>query len=177
MHRLFVAIRPPPLVRARLIECMGGIENARWQDEDQLHLTLRFIGAVERPVAEDVAATLGTVSAAPLEIALSGVGRFDKGGRSGQVWAGVSPHDGLAALHRKIDNALVRIGLAPERRAYLPHITIARLKRAGDEGEPFLRNHADLPGPAFAVTDFRLYESTLAHSGAHYDCIARYPLG
>jgi len=48
MHRLFVAIRPPAAIRAILLGAMGGISGARWQSEDQLHLTLRFIGEVDR---------------------------------------------------------------------------------------------------------------------------------
>ena len=68
MHRLFVALRPPPAIRARLLAAMGGVPGARWQDDDQLHLTLRFIGEVDRPVAEDIAAALGTIHAPPLDI-------------------------------------------------------------------------------------------------------------
>ncbi|WP_420145100.1 2'-5' RNA ligase family protein, partial [Sphingobium sp.] len=44
MHRLFVAIRPPADQRANLLSLMGGVEGARWQSDDQLHITLRFIG-------------------------------------------------------------------------------------------------------------------------------------
>ena len=74
MHRLFVAIRPPAAIRAILLGAMGGISGARWQDEDQLHLTLRFIGEVDRHRADDVHAALGAVHQAPFEIALSGIG-------------------------------------------------------------------------------------------------------
>ena len=56
MIRLFVAIRPPEPVIDQLLDLAGGVDGARWQDEEQLHLTLRFIGEVERPVAEDVLA-------------------------------------------------------------------------------------------------------------------------
>jgi len=47
MHRLFVAIRPPAPVRDLLLDTMDGVPVLRWQDDDQLHLTLRFIGEVE----------------------------------------------------------------------------------------------------------------------------------
>src|SRR5687768_8380838 len=61
MHRLFVGLRPPPAIRARLLALMGGVTGARWQDDSQLHLTLRFIGEVERPRAEDIATALSNV--------------------------------------------------------------------------------------------------------------------
>src|SRR3546814_10503522 len=61
MHRLFVAIRPPAAIRKALLSIMGGVEGARWQSDDQLHLTLRFIGEVDRHRADDIAAALATV--------------------------------------------------------------------------------------------------------------------
>lgn len=180
MHRLFVALRPPPDVRETLADLMDGVPGARWQDDEQLHLTLRFIGAVDRPVAEDIAAALAAVQAPAPTVALNGVGRFDHRGRSEALWAGVTPHDALAALHRKIDQAIVRAGLAPERRAYLPHLTVARLPRAAGaepEVEAWLARHAGLASDPFTLSHLILYESHLGRSGATYEPIARWPLG
>src|SRR3546814_14957806 len=117
MHRLFVALRPPPDIRALLIAAMGGVRAARWQNDEQLHLTLRFIGEVDRPIAEDVVAALGSVHAPPITAAIAGVGRFEKRGRTDAIWAGVAPGDALAALHAKVDRVFVRLGLAPRRPA------------------------------------------------------------
>ena len=77
MHRLFVAIRPPRPIRERLMAAMGGISGARWQSDDQLHLTLRFIGEVDRHRAGDVHAALGAIRHPALEIALNGIGTFE----------------------------------------------------------------------------------------------------
>src|SRR5688572_4880465 len=122
MHRLFVAIRPPRHVRAWLLARMGGVGGARWLSEDQLHLTLRFIGEVERPVAEDVAIALGSVRIVPFEVEPRGIGTFENRGRPETLWAGLEPQQPLKALHAKIDQACVRAGLEPERRAFAPHI-------------------------------------------------------
>ena len=75
MIRLFVGIRPPAAVRERLLSLMGGVEGARWQDDVQLHITLRFIGEVERPVAEDIATALDQARGAAFTLAIDGVGR------------------------------------------------------------------------------------------------------
>ena len=146
MHRLFVALRPPRAIREALAATMDGIADARWQDDDQLHLTVRYIGEVERRLAEDVAVELGHVHAAAITARIAGVGAFDRRGRVDAVWAGLAPHDALAALHRKVDHALVRCGLAPEGRAYLPHITLARFARsATSEGvERWLADQGDI---------------------------------
>ena len=179
MHRLFVALRPPPTIRRRLAAVMIGVPGARWQDDEQLHLTLRFIGTVDRPVAEDVAAALSHVRSAAPVVALSGAGAFERQGRTDAIWAGVTPHDALAALHRKVDRAMVQAGLDAERRAYLPHVTLARLPRhAGAEPEiaRFVADHAALTSEPFALSHMILYESHLAHDGARYDAIGRWPL-
>lgn len=174
MHRLFVAIRPPATIRGALQGLMEGVRGARWQDGEQLHLTLRFIGEVDGRVAEDVAAVLGTVHQPPFPIAIDGVGQFDSRGRANALWAGVRPHDALAHLHRKVDQTLVRVGLEPDRRAYLPHITLARFGRKSSGLDAFLARHTGLRSDPFEVTGFALYESRLGHEGAAYTIVERY---
>jgi len=179
MHRLFVALRPPRAVRERLAEILDGIADARWQDDEQIHLTIRYIGEVDRRMAEDIAVELGHVHAAAITAAVSGVGAFDRRGRIDALWAGLTPHDALAALHRKVDHALVRLGLPPEGRAYLPHITLARLPRTADpdEIERWRAAHAGLATAPFRMEHLILFESTLGSAGARYDTVARWPLG
>ncbi|HXH16441.1 MAG TPA: RNA 2',3'-cyclic phosphodiesterase [Sphingomonas sp.] len=180
MIRLFVALRPPPPIRQSLLDIMEGVPSARWQDDEQLHVTLRFIGEVERPVAEDVAIVLSQVVAPVPSVALAGVGRFEMRGRTDTLWAAVTPHDALAALHRKVDQACVRAGLEPERRAYLPHITVARLARsagAGFASEAWLATHAGLASAPFPLSHLVLYQSHLGRDGATYEPVARWGLG
>ena len=179
MIRLFVALRPPPAIRRGLLDIMEGVPAARWQDDEQLHLTLRFIGAVERPVAEDIAIALSQLVAPAPRVALSGVGRFEKRGRTDTLWVGVTPHDALAALHRKVDQACVRAGLEPERRAYLPHVTVARLARSAGVGfaiDAWLATHAALSSAPFPLPHLVLYQSHLGRDGATYEPVARWAL-
>ena len=176
MHRLFVAIRPPPaLLRACLSAMEDGPPGWAWQDDEQLHLTLRYIGQVERPVAEDVADALGAIRAVPIEVGLSGVGWFDQGPR-GALFARAAPAEPLAALHQKIDRALVRIGLEPERRAYLPHITLARRRSGAVDPAGWVERNAGLASAPEAMTAMILYESHIGRHGSSYEAIARYPL-
>jgi RNA 2',3'-cyclic 3'-phosphodiesterase len=176
MHRLFAAIRPPARIREDLLDLMEGVAGARWQDDEQLHLTLRFIGEVDARVAEDVASALADVHHPPIEIALHGVGTFDSRGRVNALWAGVRPHDQLAHLHRKVDQALIRVGLEPEHRAYLPHITLARFGRHAPSLDGFLARSAGLSSAAFRVDHFALFESRLGQEGATYEMVERFPL-
>jgi len=176
MHRLFVAIRPPEPIRDLLIDAMDDSADFRWQDEDQLHLTLRFIGEVERPLANDLADLLGRVRADPLELRIHGVGRFGQR-NSGALWAGVEPKAKLASLAGKIERACVSAGLDPEHRAFHPHITLARWKgRRRHEIQRFLERAGGLSSDPFAVNSFALFESRLSRHGAHYEQVTDYPL-
>jgi 2'-5' RNA ligase len=176
MHRLFVAIRPPFAIRKLLLGAMGGISGARWQSEDQLHLTLRFIGEVDRHRAGDIHAALGAVHQPVFDLALNGIGAFERRGLAETVWAGVAPHAPIRALHRKVDTALARVGIAPDERAYLPHITLARLKRGSGPVGNLLESAGGLGSPAFAVDHFALFESDLTAEAAVYSMVERYSL-
>ena len=176
MHRLFVALRPPPAMRQACLAAMeDGPPGWAWQDEEQLHLTLRYIGDVDRPVAEDVAAALGSIHAPPLDLALSGVGWFDHGPR-GALFARVAPVDALAALHAKLDRALVRAGLEPEGRAFLPHITLARRRSSAIDPAGWLERNAGLASSAARINSMILFESHLSRHGPHYETAASYRL-
>lgn len=176
MHRLFVAIRPPEEVRDLLIDAMDDSPALRWVGDDQLHLTLRFIGEVEQPLASDIAAALARVRFPPFQLAVKGVGRFEQKS-GGALWAGVEPRGPVAGLAAKVERACVAAGLAPERRAFHPHITLARWNRRNAEAvAAFERRHADLASAPFAVSELALFESHLSRHGPHYDIVAAYPL-
>jgi 2'-5' RNA ligase len=177
MHRLFVAIRLPQPVRTQLLDLMGGVAAARWLTDDQLHLTLRFIGEVDRHLARDIDAALSSVHHPGFSIALNGLGAFERRGEPVVLWAGVAPHEPLRALHKKVDQALVRVGVEPDRRAYMPHITLARLPRGAGPVGSLVERSGGVGGPPFAVDEFRLYESRLTPEGPLYSLIERYSLG
>ena len=178
MHRLFVAIRPPEAVRDLLIDAMDDSPEFRWVGDDNLHLTLRFIGEVERPVADDLAAALGSVRYAPFELSLNGVGHFDRR-NGGALWAGVEPKAPVAALAAKVERTCVMAGLPPEHRAFHPHITLARWNRGASAvfAEALIARNRALASPPFEVAEFILFESQLSRHGAHYEAVAGYTLG
>ncbi len=175
-HRLFVALRPPRPVREILRAAMHGISGARWQDDDQIHLTLRFIGEVDHHRAEDIAAALGGLYAPPITARIAGVSLFEHHGRPHMVWAGVEPAEPLGALHHKVDQLLARVGVSPEKRAFIPHITLARLNRGSGPVAPFLAQNSDLTSPPFSFGHVTLYESEMGHGGSRYRPVTRYPL-
>jgi len=177
MHRLFVAIRPPEHIRDLLIDAMDDSPDFRWQNEEQLHLTLRFIGEVDRHMAADLTDALPRIRAPRCTARIKGVGSFDHR-NAGALWAGVEPKEPLAALAAKVERVCQHVGLEPERRAFHPHITLARWKgRRTHEVGDFLGRRRGLVSEPFEVDRFVLFESRLSRHGAHYEEVASYPLG
>src|SRR5438874_2574419 len=169
MHRLFVAIHPPEPIRDLLIDAMDDSADFRWQTDEQLHVTLRFIGEVDRPVADDLAAALGGIRAPRFELRINSLGRFAQR-NSGALWAGLEPKEPLAALAAKVERVCQSVGLEPERRAFHPHITLARWKgRRTRELASFLERNRGLVSEPWEVDAFTLFESRLSKHGAHYE--------
>jgi len=164
MIRLFVALEIPEGVKQGLALLGVGVPGARWMIEDQLHLTLRFIGEVDENVANDIDDTLVGVRAPGFALVLAGVGEF--GGKYPRaLWAGVRANEALIHLQKKIETALQRIGLPAEERKFTPHVTLARMKVAPHEKvAQFLTHHALYASGAFPVDHFVLFSS---HTGAH----------
>ncbi len=172
MPRLFAALRPPAAVRDRLTLAMGGVEGARWQSDDQLHCTLRFFGELDGHGADDLLAALGSLSLSAPTLRVEGTGSFDRRGRVDTLWARVVPRAPLAAVAAKVERAAQAAGLPPERRAYHPHVTLARGRMAG--AAAWVERTRALATEAWVPDRWGVYESTLGRGGADHALVEGY---
>jgi len=178
MIRLFVAIPLPEAQRERLRTLCHGVRDARWVAPESLHLTLRFIGEVAEPVAEDVAAALADVRGEAFPLRLHGVGHFETGNRVRTLWAGIDKSAPLNLLHERMESAVRRAGVAPDSRRFTAHVTLARLKPSPPRKVGgWVEANAMVSGAPFTVDRFVLFESYLSHAGAIHSPIEVYPLG
>ncbi len=175
-HRLFIAIRPPDPVRDRLVDAMEGIEGARWVDEENLHLTLRFVGEVERPAANDLAGALGRIAWPRFALRIDGVGHFTRKGEATALWARVAASGPLEGLRQKVEAACESVGLGRETRRFTPHLTLARLGRSSGPIGGWLAAFGDIRAGPWEVAEFILYESRLGHTGAFHEPVAVFGL-
>ncbi len=177
MVRLFVGLTLPPSVKQQLLGLMAGLEGVKWQREDQLHLTLNFIGEVPEPQAEEIDVALSAVPFAPLVLRLEGVDIFGHRRRPRMLWTGVRQEniEQLQHLHAKIDRVLQRCGLKADPRKYNPHVTLARFRGKAARIGSYLGHHSGYMSPAFEVNAMTLYRSHLGHQGSHYVVVSSYP--
>ena len=177
MPRLFIAVDLPETNKKTLEAMFFGIPGARWVDPLQIHLTVRFIGDVDGAVFLDIKNALKEISITPFDIQLKGVGHFPPRGAPRVIWVGLDKNEALQILRKKIDTALLRIGLEPERRNFSPHITLARLKNTPIQKiADFLAGNSLFKQEPFQVEDFKLYSSTLTPKGAIHTVEEMYSL-
>ena len=175
--RLFVAIPLPADVRQALALICNGVPGARWTPVENLHLTLRFIGAVDGGQFHDIATALGAVDGAGFAMQLATVDRFGERGRARVLWVGVRPNARLADLQARIERAVRRAGLAVEHRKFHAHVTLARLSGgSSDRVERYLIDHGLYQSRSFPVTDFVLFQSSLGQTGAIHHAEITFPL-
>ncbi len=178
MIRAFVAIPLPERVRAGLATTLEGLRSGRPVDEENLHLTLLFLGEQDDEALAEVHEQLSGIVEAGFELTLAGLGTFGSE-QPRTLWLGVRAEPRLIALQKAVSRTVRKAGLDLPHRRFVPHVTLARFRQGEPVGEGFARfvsGHAGLTLPAFPVRRFSLLASTLRPKGAVYDELANYPL-
>lgn len=178
MIRSFLALPLPASARDEIDLVQDDLRGAMWTPEENLHLTLVFLGEQTRRTLEDLDALLLKVAGPPFALELAGVGHF--GGRDPRLaWVGVRESAELRRLQAKLENAARSAGVAVADRRFTPHVTVARWGRREVTEERLRdwvgRNSLFSCAP-FEVDGFELVQSELSRHGAVYTPLARYPL-
>ena len=177
MPRLFTGLEIPRHVADSLSMMRGGLPGARWIDPENYHLTLRFIGDIDDALARDIAGLLGRVQRRPFELRLDGLSSF--GGRKPRALvASVTAVPPLLELQAEHERLLQRLGLEPEGRKYIPHVTLARLRDTSSwQVADYLSARGHFRSASFEVSRFVLFSSRSSVGGGPYVVEADYPLG
>jgi 2'-5' RNA ligase len=193
--RLFVALDLEEEIRNRIQNFVNEMHelapDARWVNPESLHVTLKFIGEKPNSMVKQIEDTLTSIKGAPIELRFWKTGFFPTPRSARIFWVGIAAGAVLEKLANNVENSLAEIGIPKEKRAFSPHLTLARAR--GDSGAPRWRagdkanrtfaslqqKLAELPPPDFgtmAAREFFLYRSQLSPKGSRYTKIARFPL-
>lgn len=176
MPRLFVGLEVPEYVRFRLALLRAPLPGAKWIDADSMHITLRFLADIDNRVADEVVGFLDEIQAPPFELRVGELGAFG-GNEPRAIVAHVEGGEQLDYLHRAIERAARSAGLAPEARAFRPHITLARTHGTRPhEVAQFLGQQAGLTIEPFRVERFALFSSRPRLGGGPYVIENVFPL-
>jgi RNA 2',3'-cyclic 3'-phosphodiesterase len=180
--RVFVALDVPEAVRAALAELSARLQktcrSARWMRLEGVHITLKFIGEVPPETLERIRQALGELPGfEPIKLRFAGLGFFPSARRPRVFWAGVEAGPQLAELVAAVEAKLEPLGIVPEKRAFHPHLTLARFE--SPQGTQALSAAVEALGaPEFesgTFKEFHLYQSVLKRSGAEYTRLVTYP--
>ena len=178
--RLFLAL---PVTAPQAVDALMGLQDdlriGRLVEADQFHVTLAFLGDVDRPTAEELHASLSALALPPVEVRVRGVGYF--GSRAPRlVHAAVEATPPLDHLHRKVVQAARSAGIDVARRRFVPHVTLSRLTERAETLAPvaaFAARHGRFALDPWQAEEVVLFESHLRPGGPVYDDLVRYPLG
>ena len=176
MPRLFVGLELPEDVTQVLSGLRWGLPGARWVDPSDYHLTLRFIGDIDRRTAREVEDELAEIDREAVQVSLVGLGAFG-GDKPHTVYASVAPCRALIDLQAESERVLRRLGLKPEGRKFTPHVTLARLRGSSViDVADYLSANAAFPRQHFLAEHFALFSARDTFGGGPYIVEAAYPL-
>lgn len=175
--RAFIAIPMPEAVLPGLTALQEPLRAGRPVPEENLHLTLAFLGETDRAALEALHEELETIAFAPFELRLAGLDIF--GGAQPTVLFIRGQGEGLKELQQAVMRAVRRAGIELPRARFTPHVTLARFNRPGPEELArlgrYLQAHGDAALFPFPVEGFALYRSDLHRDGARHEMLASYP--
>ena len=183
--RAFIAIELPDPVKDSLSSLEDRLRPAehpyvKWVDPQGIHLTLKFLGNIAPDQVPQIieAITSASRGTSPLKLQIGGLGAFPNLQRPRVIWVAVIGEvDPLIALQRDIDQALMPLGFAIEKRPFSPHLTLGRLRERASPGErnsigKLVMATESEGGPSMEVNQISLMRSTLTPSGAIYNRLA-----
>jgi RNA 2',3'-cyclic 3'-phosphodiesterase len=177
MPRLFTGLEIPSDIAFRLSLKRGGLSGARWIDPENYHITLRFIGDVDHGMANDIADMLERLNHSQgFSVRLHALGAFG-GDKPRSLYAAVEPGEALLRLQAAQERVVQKVGVPPEGRKFVPHVTLARLRGcAAPDAARFLAEAGRFEPLMFPVNRFVLYSSKDSVGGGPYVVEQAYPL-
>ena len=168
MPRLFTAFRLPEAVEDWLAGLELEMPGARWMNPADYHVTVRFFGDVDRHVESDLVAGLGSARQSAFHARVKGLACFG-GDRPRALVAEIEAETTLTDIRRIHERIAQSAGLAPERRKYIPHVTLARLHGTRPETVArFIQSFATPVHERFLVDQIELLSARPGEGGGPY---------
>ena len=133
--RIFIAALLPEDIRLNLNEYVAKLkpsfEGVKWERDEKLHVTLKFLGEVNEATVNDISEDLETLCRkhSPFKMEVARLGGFPDLEKPRVLYIGLSPNEELSALQSEIEEGLIPFGFEKEKHRFIPHVTIGRVKR------------------------------------------------
>jgi RNA 2',3'-cyclic 3'-phosphodiesterase len=179
--RCFIAIEIPSEIKSAFIDLQNDLRNAgadvAWTNPDNVHLTLKFLGEIDKKLASEVEQVcLETIAdMPPFKLSINGTGFFPNARHPRVLWVGLSGEvERLERLQEQLDERLAGIGFDNEEKDFQPHLTVGRIRSNKNLRELLARSDGyTLPALSFVVQEIVLMKSDLLPSGACHTELAK----
>lgn len=179
--RLFIGIKPGENAINQLAEIVARLQNfpvpVKWIMRDNIHMTIKFIGDVDRKTADRIIFSLSKLKQhKKLNLSISGLGTFKRNGNIRVVYAEVERSGDLENLFNKIEDRLYIEGIEKEKRSFRPHFTLGRTKKnfKYPKIDEFIEKNRLYKIADFSIDTFTLFKSDLFRSGPVYTIMEKF---
>jgi len=184
--RSFLAFELPPEIRGQIGAVSKELQKARmpvrWVKEENIHLTMIFLGSVNQDVIDEIKERVPSVVErfSTIKTRLNGVGVFPHWRKPRVVWVGLDGEiERLSNLRDELQAELKALGLRQEKRPFRPHLTIGRFKGIVNRDEELkwiLDRYHDITSDHHYLNELILFKSDLRPDGPVYTRMATWPL-
>ena len=183
MKRLFIAIKIKPdaefMQQFRELKDTLRHESVKWVEEQNIHITLKFLGETAEDRIPAIGEALDAVARQTkvFRFSLTGLGIFGSTYEPRVLWTKVHPAEPLLALMESVHNALVPAGFERDRQNLVPHLTLGRIRSLRDKKlfREMVEDHRDIESAPITGAGMILFESILKKEGPEYRMIQAHP--
>ena len=182
--RLFVAIKlsnTPEFEKIlKYLQRNLSEDQMKWVNPDNLHLTLKFFGNIPKSKIPSINKVLSNIASKtqPFQLQLSGIGQFGSQYNPKILWMNIKNPEPVKSLGETILNELNKEGFLRDRQNFVPHFTLARIKKIKSKAfyHKVIDQVRDEELNPIIVKNFTLFESKLTPNGPIYRPIRGFPL-
>lgn len=142
---------------------------------DLLHVTLKFLGDTEESMIDQIISCITDASrgVAPFDMRLAGMGAFPSMSNIRVVWVGIKDGAQLGEIAKKLDASTAPLGFDPEKRGFVPHLTLARARSGRNMAniQEILRSNAATDYGSYRIDRILLKKSVLSPHGPTYSTV------
>ena len=177
MFRGFIAVDVDdlPLINNFMGELRESGAQLKLVEKENLHLTLKFLGDTREDDIDKIEEIMreSLVGVKPFKILLKDVGFFPGRNYIKIVWIGVENGEKLVKIAESLNEKLEKLGFKREKKGFVPHLTIARVKSSKNKDE-LLKVVEKYRGIIFGeqeIKDIKLFRSDLTPKGPVYSVV------
>ncbi len=175
--RLFVGSILPEEIRAELFNFQKKVSSKyakiKWISKKNLHLTLKYLGEVDKKKLEIIYERLEKIKFDPFELSLGKLNFFERNGHMKVLWVEITPKEKVIKLQQRIDEELLSNFKSDQ--SFSPHLTLGRIKTIKHEDKfSKVLKEAKIVKKIFSIDNFYLIESKLTKDGPVYNVLKEF---